>query len=261
MINAMRTAATGMTAQQTRIDGIANDLANVNTVGYKRVRAEFEDLYYEQLKTPGVKNSANVNSPNGVQVGHGTKLTALSKIFTPGDMESTGQELDIAIEGNGFLQFIDANGQNVYSRNGVLQVDRDGNLVNANGLALEPSMTVPANVKSITIGRDGIVSVSTADADEAQEIGQIQLAMFMNPAGLEYLGSNLYKATQASGEATTVNPGEDGSGSLAQGFLENSNVNVGESLISMVIAQRSYESNAKVIETADRMMQTVNNIV
>lgn len=261
MINALRSASTGMDAQQTRIDGIANDLANVNTVGYKKARADFEDLYYDQVKTPGVQNTESVESPNGIQVGHGTKLTSLTKVFTPGDIETTHQPLDFAIEGNGFFQFTDENGNTVYSRNGVMQVNAEGNLVNTNGLTLEPTITIPTNTQTITVGRDGTVSVRTADSSDAQSLGQIQVAMFQNPAGLQYLGSNLYRATDASGSATVVVPGADGSGKLQQGFLESSNVNVGEALITMVVAQRSYESNAKVIETADRMMQAVNNIM
>jgi flagellar basal-body rod protein FlgG len=261
MINALRSAATGMGAQQTRIDGIANDLANINTVGYKRSRAEFEDLYYDQIKTPGGQNSENIQSPNGIQLGHGTKLTSMSKVFTPGDVENTGQSLDVAIEGQGFLQFVDENGVTVYSRNGTLQVNKDGNIVNSNGLPLEPSVNIPANTSSISISKDGIISVKTPDSDQDQEIGRMEVAMFQNPTGLEYLGSNIYKPTEASGTATVATPGLEGSGKISQGFLESSNVNVGEALISMVVAQRSYESNSKVIETADRMMQAVNNIL
>lgn len=261
MINALRSAATGMNAQQTLIDGLANDLANINTSAYKKSRAAFEDLYYDQIKAPGATNAQNLKSPNGIQVGHGTKLTAIYKDFTTGDLKQTDQALDLAIEGNGFFILTNAEGEKVYSRDGVMQLDDQGNIVNGNGLKLDPALTVPINTTSITISKDGIVSIKTSDSAEIQELGQISLAMFQNPAGLEYAGGNLYKETGASGTAATVLPGVEGSGKISQGFVEGSNVNVGESLISMVVAQRSYESNAKVIETADRMMQSVNNIL
>ena len=261
MLNSLRSAATGMEAQQVRIDNIANDLANLNTVGYKKGRADFEDLYYDQIKTPGTSNTANIVSPNGIQVGHGTKLNSISKIFTVGDIQATGQQLDLALEGNGFFQLSDPNGNIVYSRNGSFKIDQLGAIVNSNGLALNPAITVPANTISLTVGTDGTVSAATSDSETAVQLGQIQLAMFQNPAGLVYGGSNIYRESTASGPATVVVAGENGSGELIQGFLEASNVNVGESLINMVVAQRSYESNSKVIETADRMMQSINNIV
>ena len=261
MINALRSAATGMSAQQTQIDGIANDLANINTSAYKRSRATFEDLYYDQIKSPGAINAQNIKSPNGIQVGHGTKLTAIYKDFTTGDLKQTDQALDLALEGNGFFQLTNAEGESVYTRDGVFQLDGDGSVVNSNGLKVEPNITIPVNTTSITISKDGVISIKTSDSQEVQEVGQMQVAMFQNPAGLEYLGGNVYKQTSASGTATPVNPGQEGSGKIVQGFVEGSNVNVGESLISMVVAQRSYESNAKVIETADRMMQSVNNIL
>lgn len=261
MINALRSAATGMNAQQTLIDGLANDLANINTTAYKKSRAAFEDLYYDQIKAPGSTNAQNVKSPNGIQVGHGTKLTAIYKDFATGDLKQTDQALDLAIEGKGFFALTNAEGATVYTRDGVMQLDDQGNLTNTNGLKLEPNLTIPTNTTSLTISKDGIVSIKTSDSAEVQELGQIQLNMFQNPAGLEYLGGNIYRESSASGTATQVNPGQEGSGKISQGFVEGSNVNVGESLISMVVAQRSYESNAKVIETADRMMQSVNNIL
>ena len=261
MINALHSASTGMSAQQTRIDGIANDLANLNTVGYKKTRAEFEDLYYDQIKASGSSNSDSTISPNGIQVGHGTKMTSMTKIFTAGDIESTGGQLDLAIGGQGFFKFTDENGNAVYSRNGTLQLNQDGALVNGNGLVMDPSFTIPSTTTSLNIGKDGTVSIKTSDSVDAQNLGKIQLAMFQNPAGLEYVGANLYRETTGSGTATTVNPGADGSGQIQQGFVESSNVNIGDALISMVVAQRSYESNAKVIETADKMMQSVNNIL
>lgn len=261
MINALRSAATGMNAQQTLIDGLANDLANINTTAFKKSRAAFEDLYYDQIKSPGSINDQNIESPNGIQVGHGTKLTAIYKDFSTGDLKQTDQALDIAIEGKGFFVLSNAEGNSVYSRDGVMQLDKTGKLINSNGLVVSPEITIPSNATSVTISKDGIVTIKTPDSQDPVAAGQLQLAMFQNPAGLEYAGGNVYKETPASGTATLVNPGVDGSGKIVQGFVEGSNVNVGESLINMVVAQRSYESNAKVIETADRMMQSVNNIL
>jgi len=261
MINALRTAATGMEAQQTRINSISNDLANVNTPGYKKSRAAFEDLYYDQVKLPGALNDAAEETPNGIQIGHGTRLTSVSKIFTNGTTNNTGNSLDLAIEGQGFFVMVDSNGDEVYTRNGTFQANKDGEVVNQAGLVLEPSITLPTNIVSLNVAADGTVSAVTSDNEVAQELGSIEVAMFANPAGLQYVGGNLYKASGASGEVVKVAPGEDGSGKVAQGFLENSNVDIGESLITMIVAQRSYEANSKVIEAADRMMQQANNLL
>src|SRR3990167_268577 len=214
MINALRSAATGMGAQQARIDAIANDLANVSTVGYKTTRPEFEDLYYDQVKTPGNKNNESVQSPNGIQLGHGVKMTSMTKVFTAGDVENTGQPLDLAMTGQGFFQLSDENGNAVYTRNGVFQVNADGDIVSPNGLKLEPNITVPQTVTSITIGTDGTVSIKTSESGDSQELGKIELATFQNPSGLENLGGNLYRATDASGAFTAVKPGLEGAGKL-----------------------------------------------
>lgn len=261
MINSLRSASTGMEAQQLRINGIANDLANVNTPSYKKTRATFEDLYYDQIKIPGTMNDQETVSPSGIQIGHGTKLTSVSKIFTEGTTSHTGNALDLAIEGGGFFQVIDAEGDTYYTRNGTFQKNQDGEIVTPNGELLEPAITVPDDLLSLTIGKDGIITAITADSDTAEELGQIELAMFQNPAALQYMGKNLYKETEASGTPNIVIPGEDGAGNIAQGFLENSNVDIGESLITMIVAQRSYEANAKIIEAADRMMQQANNML
>ncbi|MBF0104830.1 MAG: flagellar basal-body rod protein FlgG [Deltaproteobacteria bacterium] len=261
MINSLRAAATGMEAQQLRINGIANDLANVNTPAYKKTRATFEDLYYDQIKIPGTLNDQETTSPSGIQIGHGTKLTSVSKVFTEGTTNHTGNTLDLAIEGNGFFQVTDANGDTLYTRNGTFQKNQDGEVVTFNGEKLEPAITIPEDVLSLTVGKDGIVSAITPDAETAEELGQIELAIFQNPAALQYMGNNLYKETEASGSPSLVTAGEDGSGNIAQGFLENSNVDIGESLITMIVAQRSYEANAKIIEAADRMMQQANNML
>ena len=261
MINALRSASTGMESQQVRIDSIASDLSNVNTVGYKKTQASFEDLYYDQIKSPGSLNDTNTQSPNGIQIGHGTKLTSVSKVFTTGTLQHTGRNLDIAIQGNGFFQVTNSNGETLYSRNGTLQTDQDGNLITFNGETLEPSITIPSNATSITIAKDGTVSATTSDSESATSLGNIELVMFQNPAALVYKGGHLYQASDASGTASTVTPGQDGSGTLVQEFLENSNVDIGESLISMIVAQRSYEANSKIIEAADRMMQQANNML
>lgn len=261
MINALRSAATGMEAQQTRINSISNDLANVNTPGYKKTRATFEDLYYDQVKLPGTLNDSQTESPNGIQIGHGTRLTSVSKIFTPGTTSNTGNSLDVAIEGNGFFEVTDSNGDSFYTRNGTFQANSEGEVVTTDGLTLEPNISLPDNILSLTIAEDGTISAIVSDSEDAQELGNIEISMFPNPGGLQYLGSNLYKTTNASGDAVQVTPGEEGSGLLSQGFLENSNVDIGESLITMIVAQRSYEANSKVIEAADRMMQQANNLI
>lgn len=260
MINALRSASTGMEAQQIRIDAIANDLANINTVAYKRSKEDFEDLYYDQIKTPGSFSNQSTESPTGIQVGHGTKLSSISKVFTAAETTQTGQNFDMAIEGNGFFKVTDSGGNILYTRNGAFVTNVDGNLATNDGKLLEPNITVPSDVLSVTIAKDGTVSVTQAGSETSTTLGQIELATFTNPAGLQYMGGNMYKETTASGTATTVVAGAEGSGEIAQGFLENSNVNIGESLIGMIVAQRSYEANAKVIEAADRMMQSVNNM-
>lgn len=261
MLNALRTAATGMEAQQIRIDNIANDLANINTIAYKRSTEDFEDLYYDQVKTPGSLNSQNVESPNGIQVGHGTKLTSISKIFTEGAMQQTGRDLDVSIEGSGFFKVTDANGQTQYTRNGSLILNTDRLLCTSTGLEIEPQITIPEDAVSVSIGRDGTITVTTSADATPTEAGQIQLVTFPNPSGLRYMGAHLYGETNASGSPAITTPGADGAGTISQGFLEISNVNMGEELINMVVAQRSYETNAKVIEAADRMMQAINSVV
>jgi flagellar basal-body rod protein FlgG len=261
MINALRTAATGMEAQQIRIDNIANDLANINTVGYKRSTEDFEDLYYDQIKTPGALNSQSVESPNGIQVGHGTKLTSISKLFTEGVLQQTGRDLDVAIEGNGFFKVTNADGQTMYTRNGSWILNKDRQLCNSNGLLVDPQITIAADATSVAIGKDGTVSVTTSTDPAPTNAGQIDLVTFANPGGLRYAGAHLYAETSASGSPVTSLPGASGAGTITEGFLENSNVNMGESLINMIVAQRSYETNAKVIEAADKMMQAINSIV
>ncbi len=260
-LKALYAAATGMEAQETRINAISNNLANINTTGFKSDRASFEDLMYEQVQAPGAKSATNTVSPVGIQIGHGTRVNGVYKHFTQGEMTQTSRELDIALEGNGFLQVTMDNGETAYTRDGSLRVNADGNIVNSRGLAVEPSITIPTEATSLTIGRDGVITVQTSGESSTTEVGTLQLVMFTNPTGLRAIGQNLYQESDASGSPSTVNAGENGSGTIAQGFLENSNVNVAEELINMIIAQRSYEANSKVMQTSNEMMRTSTNVI
>lgn len=260
-LKALYAAATGMDAQQTRIDNIANNLANVNTTGYKASRESFEDLIYDQVQAPGAKTGSSTITPVGVQIGHGTKLTGVFKQFSQGELSQTNRELDISVEGNGFFQVTLDNGEKAFTRDGSLSLDKDGNLVTKNGLKVEPAVTVPAEALSLAVAKDGTISVTVPGQGEAQSLGTLQLTLFKNPAGLQNLGQNLYKETEASGTATTVNPNESGAGQISQGFLENSNVNVAEELINMIVAQRMYEANSKVMSTTSEMMRASNSVV
>ncbi len=260
MLKALYAASTGMDAQQVRIENISNNLSNLNTIGYKASRESFEDLMYDQIKTPGLNNSTNTIAPVGIQMGHGTKLVGVYKHFSQGEMNQSNRELDVAIEGSGFLQVTQANGQIAYTRDGNLKLNSQGQLVSNNGLVVSPTITIPTTATSVTIGKDGTVSIASGQDTTAQQLGIIQLAVFQNPSGLKSLGQNLYQETTASGSPTLVTAGESGSGEILQGFLENSNVNVAEELINMIVAQRSYEANAKVLSAASQMMQASNNV-
>ena len=260
MIRAMGTAASGMKAQQMNIDTIANNLANVNTAGFKKSRAEFQDLLYETLRPAGTSSSQDTQVPTGIQIGHGTRPSTVLKIFSQGSMENTKNELDLAIEGDGFFQIILPNGETAYTRDGSFKLDSDGRIVNSDGFALEPEISIPSDALSISVGIDGTVSVLQAGDSIPSEIGTIELARFVNPAGLISTGRNLYITSEASGDEMTGTPGEDGLGSIAQGFLEMSNVSVVDEMVSMITAQRAYEVNSKCIQTADEMLQMANNI-
>ncbi|WP_332673147.1 flagellar basal-body rod protein FlgG [Aromatoleum sp.] len=246
---------TGVQAQDAKLQAIANNLANVNTVGFKRDRVVFEDLFYQVERQPGTQNDDNTVSPSGVQLGNGTRLVGTQKVFTTGNLQTTGQAMDVAIVGAGFLQVQQPDGEIAYTRAGQLQVDADGRLVTAQGLPLVPEITVPANATSVTIGENGVVSVTLGGAAEPSELGQLTLASFVNPAGLLAVGDNLYRETAASGTPTEGNPGEDAIGRLKQGALEGSNVQVVEEMVDMIAAQRTYEMNTKVLSAADNMMQ------
>lgn len=260
MIRSLWTAATGMQAQELNIDVISNNLANVNTSGFKKSRAEFQDLLYENMRPAGAASSADTTVPTGIQLGHGTRPSAVQKMFGQGDFQNTQNELDWAIEGDGFFQIELPNGDTGYSRSGEFKLDADGRIVNPDGFLLIPEMTVPTDTISISVGLDGTVSVIQAGDATPIEIGTVQLARFVNPAGLRSLGKNLYSSTNASGDEITGTPGENGFGTLAQGFLEMSNVSVVDEMVNMITAQRAYETNSKVITTADDMLQLANNL-
>ena len=260
MIRSLWTSATGMQAQELNIDVISNNLANVNTTGFKKSRAEFQDLLYESLRPAGAASSADTTIPTGVQLGHGARPSAVEKMFSQGDFQNTESELDWAIEGDGFFQIELPNGDTSYSRCGEFKLDADGRIVNADGFLLVPQFTVPNDTVSITVGMDGTVSVIQADDPVPREIGTIQLARFVNPAGLRSLGKNLFVPTVGSGDEIVGTPGQDGFGTIAQGFLERSNVSVVDEMVNMITAQRAYETNSKVIQTADDMLQMANNL-
>ena len=260
MIRSLWTSATGMQAQELNIDVIANNLANVNTSGFKKSRAEFQDLLYESMRSAGAASSQDTIVPTGIQLGHGTRPAAVQKMFTQGDFQNTTNELDWAIEGDGFFQIEIPNGDTSYSRSGEFKLDADGRIVNPDGFPLVPEMTIPLDTISIAVGMDGTVSVIEAGDATPTEIGTLQLARFVNPAGLRSLGKNLYAPTEASGDEITGTAGENGFGTIAQGFLEMSNVSVVDEMVSMITAQRAYETNSKVIQTADDMLQMANNL-
>jgi flagellar basal-body rod protein FlgG len=260
MIRSLWTAATGMQAQTTNIDVISNNLANVNTAGFKRSRVDFQDLLYDTLRPPGTSTGGDGQVPTGIQIGHGTRTASTQKIFMQGNFQNTQNELDLAIEGQGFFQIVQANGELAYSRAGNFKIDGEGRVVSPDGLLLEPEITIPTDALAVSIGSDGIVSVLQAGQTTPVEVGTIELARFVNPAGLQSIGRSLFIPTEASGDATTGNPGEDGLGTLAQGFLEMSNVSVVDEMVNMITAQRAYEINSKAIQAADDMLQTANNL-
>ncbi|HSO20394.1 MAG TPA: flagellar basal-body rod protein FlgG [Desulfosarcina sp.] len=260
MIRSLWTAASGMKSQSLNIDVISNNLANVNTTGFKTSRADFQDLLYETLRQAGTASSETTDVPTGIQIGHGSRPVASHKIFTPGDFQQTKNELDLAIEGDGFFQIIQPNGELAYTRDGAFKMDRDGRIVTSDGFVLEPEITIPTDSISLSIGIDGTVSVLQAGASTPTEIGTVSLARFVNPAGLHSIGRNLYLPTNASGDAIVGTAGEDGLGGLAQGFLEMSNVSVVDEMVKMITAQRAYEINSKTIQAADDMLQQANNV-
>ncbi len=260
-LKSLFTAATGMDVQQTQIDSIANNLANMNTTGYKASNSVFEDMIYDQVQTPGLKNATNTASPIGIQVGHGARLVGVYKHFSQGDFVQTNRDLDLAIEGSGFFQVTLDNGEAAYSRDGGLKLSPAGVLVNNRGYQIQPSVTIPTTATSVTIAKDGTVTAAIAGQPAPQQLGTVQLVTFQNPSGLKSIGQNVFQQTDASGTPTTATPGLAGAGTFQQGFLENSNVNVASELINMVVAQRAYEANSKVLTTTSEMLKASNNIV
>ncbi|MCW5672208.1 MAG: flagellar basal-body rod protein FlgG [Hydrogenophaga sp.] len=258
---AMWVSKTGVQAQDAKLQAIANNLANVNTVGFKRDRVMFEDLFYQVERQPGAARDENTNAPTGVQLGNGTRVVGTQKVFTTGSLQTTGQQLDVAIVGQGFLQVELANGDTAYTRAGQLQPSPEGRLVTAQGYPIVPDITIPANAQSIVIGENGVVSAKVAGETELTELGQITLAGFVNPAGLVALGDNLFQETTASGVPTEGVPGEEAFGKLKQGALEGSNVQVVEEMVEMISAQRTYEMNTKVLSAADGMLQNLAQAV
>lgn len=259
MLRALRTAASGMTAQQLYIDLVANNLANVNTTGFKKNRADFADLLYQTLRPAG-PGAGDTQVPTPLQIGHGTTLVSSAKIFSQGDSEVTGNPMDVAIEGAGFFQVQLADGTTGYTRDGSLRVDGDGRLVTPRGLALEPEISIPDDSEGLLINAEGRVFVSTTGATEPTELGQLSLARFINPSGLESIGGNLLRETVASGTPAVGTAGDAGLGAIRQGAIERSNVNAVEEMISMIVAQRAFEINSKSVRTAEDMMSMVNNM-
>jgi len=261
MIRSLFTAATGMISQQMNIDTIANNLANVNTTGFKKSRVNFQDLLYETVKPAGSETTAGTTIPEGIQLGHGVRPSAIAKEFTPGAAIQTGNPLDMMIEGDGFFQVDLPDGTTAYTRDGSFKINQEGTILTADGYQLTPAITIPTDAELVTVSSDGTVSARLPGNNTPQNLGTLQLVRFSNPAGLDArLGRNLLLETQASGTPQTGQPGLDGIGTVAQGFLENSNVQVVEEILHMIIAQRAYEANSKVIQTADEMLQTANNV-
>jgi flagellar basal-body rod protein FlgG len=255
MIRSLWIAKTGMEAQQTQLDNISHNLANTGTNGFKRAHVVFEDLIYQNLRQVGSPTSDQTQLPTGLQVGLGVRPVATSRTFTQGGLQQTSNHLDIAIKGQGFLQIQQPDGTVGYTRDGALQLDANGQLVTNTGFAVQPGITIPSNAQQVTIGSDGTVSVTLPGQSTPQQLGQLTLANFINPAGLEPRGGNLYTETAASGAPQVGAPGTAGLGSLQQGLLETSNVNVVEELVAMITTQRAYELNSKAIQTSDQMLQ------
>ena len=260
MIRSLFIAKTGLDAQQTQLDIVSNNLANVGTSGFKKSRAVFEDLIYQTLRQPGAQSTQQTQLPTGLQIGTGVRPVASERIFTQGNLTQTGNQLDVAVSGQGFLQVALPDGTTAYTRDGSLHQDAQGQLVTSSGYPLSPAITIPANAQSVTIGNDGTVTVTQQGQAAATQVGTIQLANFINASGLEARGENLYLETAASGTPTTNTPGTNGIGTLKQGYVETSNVNVVEELVNMIQTQRAYEINSKAISTSDQMLQRLTQL-
>ncbi|MDD0848429.1 MULTISPECIES: flagellar basal-body rod protein FlgG [Campylobacter] len=260
MVRSLFTAATGMIAQQTQVDVTSHNIANVNTMGYKKNRAEFADLMYQVMSYAGTPTSTTTTHPTGIEVGLGVRPQAITKIHSQGYFKETGNNLDMVIAGNGFFQVQMPDGTTAYTRNGAWKLDSDGNIVNDDGLQLVPNITIPADATQISIGIDGTVSVLQPGAQEMQQVGQIEIVNFINPAGLHSSGDNLFLETGASGAPIIGIAGQDGLGQIKQGFVEMSNVQLVEEMTELITGQRAYEANSKAITTSDAMLQTTNEL-
>ncbi|GHA84233.1 flagellar basal-body rod protein FlgG [Modicisalibacter luteus] len=254
MIRSLWTAKTGLESQQVQMDVISNNLANVSTNGFKRSRAVFEDLLYQNLRQPGAQSTVQDNLPSGMQIGSGVRPVATERLHTQGGLENTGNSRDLAINGKGFFQVMRPDGTTAYTRDGSFQVNQNGDMVTASGYPIEPAINIPQDALSVSISQDGIVSITRPGSSQSDEVGTLMLANFTNPTGLESIGENLYLETDASGPAFQNLPGLNGAGSLYQGYVETSNVNVVEEMVSMIQTQRAYEINSKAVQTSDEML-------
>ena len=260
MIRSLYTAATGMIAQQMNLDVIANNLANVNTAGFKKSRADFQDLMYQTIQEPGTAQGQAGTGPTGIQIGLGVRPAAVQRIYSTGDFQSTQNPLDLAIKGDGFIQVQNPNGELFYTRSGALKLNEQGQIVTSDGYVVQPAITIQPEAIGITIAEDGFVSVKLPGTTQQTQVGQLLLARFQNQGGLKARGDNLFEETEASGSVQLGPANQQGFGSLAQGFLENSNVSVVEEIVGMVTGQRAYEANSKVIQTADQLLSQAVNL-
>ncbi len=260
MFRSLNVAATGMSAQQTNLDAISNNIANANTVGYKQQRVDFQDLLYQTLREPGAPTGPTAQHPTGLQVGTGVRVVGTSRVFRQGTLLNTNNPLDLAIEGDGFFMVQQNSGELAYTRAGALQTDSTGRIVTPEGLPLDPPISIPEGATSVTIGADGRVSVTLSSDPTPVEVGQLQIATFINPAGLKGIGHNLLVRTDASGEPQVGEPGTDSRGALLQGSVEQSNINIVEEMIGLITSQRAYEVNSKVISTADEMLRAATQL-
>ncbi|MDD4879950.1 MAG: flagellar basal-body rod protein FlgG [Gallionellaceae bacterium] len=260
MLRSLYIARTGLDVQQTQLDVISNNLANVSTNGFKKARAVFEDLLYQTIRQPGAQSSQQTQLPSGFQLGVGARTVATERIHTQGSLQQTGNSLDVAVNGRGFFQILMPDGSTSYTRDGSFQVDSDGNMVTASGYQVQPNIVIPQDALTVTIARDGTVSVTQPNNTTPTVLGQMQLVTFVNPTGLQSQGENLYLETASSGTPQVSNPGENGVGVLNQNFVESSNVNVAEELVNMIVAQRAYELNSRAITTSDQMLQRLTQI-
>ena len=260
MIRSLWISKTGLDAQQTQMDVISNNLANVSTTGFKRSRAVFEDLLYQNIRQPGAQSSQQTQLPSGLQLGTGVRPVATERVHTQGNLQQTGNSKDVAIQGDGFFQVLLPDGTTAYTRDGSFQTDSQGQLVTSSGYPVQPAINIPINAQSLSVGRDGVISITLPGTAAASQIGSLQLATFINPAGLLSKGENLYVESAASGNANTNTPGTNGAGLVSQGYVETSNVNVVEELVNMIQTQRAYEINSKAITTSDQMLQKLTQM-